>query len=136
MSLHYVRVTEIYQSDMRAKKQRICSICLLPTVPITFGGTVYHLVRCWAVWSTGVGRDIPSAHYGFKKVTSNVLQVSVDEVVNGKEFSKIGRWRVLRPEQKSVTLMKGLVWKFRRPGDLVLEAFAGTLFTGKEYLLL
>jgi len=40
-----------------------------------------------------------------------------------------GKSRLLRPEQKSVLLMKELVSRFSQPGDVVVDFFAGTFST-------
>lgn len=46
-------------------------------------------------------------------------------------------WKqMLRPEQNSFSLMNDLVDKFSKPGDFVLEAFAGMVSTTKASLLL
>lgn len=43
---------------------------------------------------------------------------------------------MLRPVQKIVALINHLVWKFSKPGDLVLDKFAGILSKAKVCLLL
>lgn len=80
--------------------------------------------------------DIVSPHLGSIDVVSNALWDSANEVVYGNKLAGNGRRQMFRPEQESVTLMKEIVRKFWRPDDLMLDAFAETLFTAKVCLFL
>lgn len=61
----------------------------------------------------------------------NVPQISVDEVIY-ENVSRVNDWgQILRPELKSVTLMKDLVHNCSKPSDLVLNAIAGMFSSAK-----
>lgn len=81
-------------------------------------------------------RKLASAHPGLIILVSNVSPISVDEAVYGNDLTEKCRRQKWRPEEKIVALMKSLVQKFWKPGNLVLDEFAGTHSTAKSVLLL
>lgn len=66
----------------------------------------------------------------------NIQHLSVDEVDYGDKLSENCRRRRVQPEQKSFMLMKKIVCKHSKHGQLVLDPFARTLSTATFCLLL
>lgn len=68
---------------------------------------------------------------GHRKTTHVVRQapqISVIKVDYGNDFSENSRRRMLRPEQKSVALVKGLVQRLFQPGDLGVRCICCGIF--------
>jgi len=68
---------------------------------------------------------VASNYPGFKNVVNNVNRLLPGEQVR---VPKVGSDATcaLRPEQKSLALLKELIARFSQPGDLVVDLFAGT----------
>ena len=77
---------------------------------------------------------IPSRFPGWTNIMENVPKMERTEVImtageNGKKVR-------LRPEQKSVSMMKELIEMFSKPGDTVMDLFAATCSVAKACLSL
>lgn len=74
-------------------------------------------------------QDVVSAHHDFTNVATNVPHLSVDKpvYVYRDELSEYGRKRMVWPEHNSVMLMKYIMLKFFKPGQLVLDLLEGSL---------
>lgn len=73
--------------------------------------------------------DIDCRHKAWTSDMDNIPNISGGErlmFVDGD-----GSRRMVRPEQKSIALMRALVRKWTNPGDLVMDCFAGTFSTAK-----
>lgn len=55
--------------------------------------------------------DVVSARRGFSNGATKVQRLSVYQMANGDELSEKGQKQMVRPEQKSVMLMKDIVHK-------------------------
>lgn len=89
---------------------------------------------------TGQGY-IPSSFPAHTNVMNNVPALSVGERFyrtdsKGASSSKGNRPQMLRPEQKSVLLLKELIARFSNPGDIVVDLFGGTFSTAIAALTL
>lgn len=72
----------------------------------------------------------------FTNVVTTVPRNSVREVVYGDWLLQIAQSQLVRPEQKSVLIMKNVRCKFLNRGQFVLEALAEMLSMAKACLLL
>lgn len=79
---------------------------------------------------------VANVHHGFMSMVSNMAHMSVDEGVYENNSMENGRRWMQSSKQKSVPLIKELVWKFSIPGDLVLDSFVKMLYIAKGCIFL
>lgn len=81
-------------------------------------------------------QNVARAHPAFKNVLISVTRIYVDKDVYWNHLTENVWRRMLRPYQKSVSLMKSLVQMFLKSDNLMLDAFQETFSTAKMCLLL
>jgi len=77
---------------------------------------------------------IASRYPPWTNTKENVPTVVVPEAVRVQQVDDTGRVRkstMLRPEQKSIAVLGTLIGEYTKPGDTVLDMFAGTFSTAK-----
>lgn len=75
-------------------------------------------------------RFIPSILRGSTETIDNISGLAVHVKVYGDEFKDNNRPMMLRPEQNCETLLKMLVNKYTRNGDLLFDAFGASYSSG------
>lgn len=120
-ALHYVKALTMYRNEtpMTLLKQIVVAECAtyfwlnhLPAGEML--GCVDHM---------GV-RTVGSAHPGFTSVVSDVVQISTEGAVYRNNVTENGWQGLMKPEQKSIALMKDLVMRFLKCVDLPLDECA------------
>lgn len=76
--------------------------------------------------------DLASGCFRFTNVVSSLSWISVRKVVSGKHLTEYDWRSMLLPEQKIVALIKGLVPKFQKPDDLMLNGLGKDAFDSKR----
>lgn len=80
-----------------------------------------HLRRTWNQWTTKVKVSYRSvSSVGIEKI----LRLTACDNFYGDELNKNNRTMMLRPEQKSVSLIKTLLNKYTQPVDLFFDQLA------------
>ena len=132
-ALHYVRSPGVYNSDPRVKRLDHMSV-------------VDQAIHFWKMGTTNTemlkmgNYNIPpctkTTHPLWTNVVCNVPRLPTSEIVKVRNSVESGKFRMLRPEQKNISVMKDIVSKFSKPGDLVMDPFSGTCSTAKACLSL
>lgn len=89
----------------------------------------------YTIWVMGV-RVVASRHPGFTTLINNVELISLDNSFYGTYLMEHNSRSKLQPEEKSVALMKDLLFKASKRCDFVLDRFVRTLFAVNACLLL
>ena len=82
------------------------------------------------------GGFVPSRHKGYTDCIDNIPRLTPQEKVYTDEVNSNDRPKMLRPEQKSVALLKTIISKYSQPGDIVFDPFAGSYSTGRSCMSL
>lgn len=82
---------------------------------------------------------VPSTHLPFTNVIDNV-RLQKSEIMRRRfeegEAQSRGKGMMLRPEQKSINLLRHLISQYTKPGEIVLDMFGGTFSTARACLTL
>lgn len=105
--------------------------------------TAIHFWKRGASWYEVVSHldykghgNVPTNYRWWTNVLNNVLGVHGSQQVLRETSRSEGAAGMVRPEQKSIELMKDLLVKFSSPAEVVLDTCAGTFATAKVCMLL
>ena len=81
-----------------------------------------------------VGGYVPSTLPGWTDTMDDIPRIPPAEVVCTDELNEKGKPRKLRPQQRSIAVLKTLVAQYTAPVAIVLDPFCGTFAVDKACL--